>query len=79
MFRVEPHQLLYIYAATGVALIFLAALLHTIRRVRREREGLSGVAKCGMCAFRFRDRTGMVHPRCPQCGALVERRRHSAL
>jgi hypothetical protein len=79
MFRVEPHQLLFIYAGAGVALISVASLLHTARRVRMERNGLRGVVKCGMCAFHFRDAAGMVHPRCPQCGALVERKRHSAL
>jgi hypothetical protein len=79
MFRVEPHQLLFIYAGVGVALIFVAALLHTLRRVRVERNALRGTMKCGMCAFHFRDGTGMVHPRCPECGALVERKRHSAL
>jgi predicted RNA-binding Zn-ribbon protein involved in translation (DUF1610 family) len=79
MFRVEPHQLLFIYAGLGLAVIFLAALLHTKRRSGRERAAMREMIKCGLCAFRFRDETRMVHPRCPNCGALVERKRHSAL
>ena len=79
MFRVEPHQLLYIYAGLGVLLVFIAALVHTARRYRREREGLRNVLKCGMCAFRFRNEKNLVHPRCPNCGSLVERKRSSML
>ena len=79
MFRVEPHQLLYVYAAIGVFAVFIAALVHTIRRFRRERETMRGVMKCGMCAFQFRNDKNLVHPRCPNCGALVEKRRPSRL
>ena len=79
MFRVEPHQLLYVYAGIGVLVVFIAALVHTVRRVRREREGMHGVMKCGICAVQFRNDKNLVHPRCPNCGALVEKRRPSRL
>ena len=79
MFRVEPHQLLYIYAALGVGAVAVAALLHAIRRAKRERAALRGVVKCGLCAFHFKDERRMVHPRCPNCGALVEARPLSRL
>ena len=74
MFRLEPHQLLFVYAGLGVAFIFLAALFNTLRRTRREREAMRDLMKCGMCAFQFRNASGMVHPRCPNCGSLVEAR-----
>lgn len=79
MFLVEPHQLLFIYAGLGIAVIGFAALIHTRRRSARERAALQEMMQCGMCAFRFRNTTQMVHPRCPSCGALVERKRHSTL
>lgn len=79
MFRVEPHELLFIYAALGVALVFLTAFIHTIRRARRERAILEDMMRCGICAFQFRNANNLVTPRCPNCGALVEQKRHSAL
>ena len=79
MFRVEPHELLFVYAALGVALVFLTALIHTIRRARRERAALRSVMRCGMCGFQFRNDRKLVTPRCPNCNRLVEQKRHSSL
>jgi predicted Zn-ribbon and HTH transcriptional regulator len=79
MFRLEPHQLLYVYAALGVALVFAVAFLHNLARTRRERSAQLNVLKCGMCAFQFRNERQLVHPRCPNCGALVERKPISRL
>lgn len=79
MFRLEPHQLLYVYAGLCLLVILIAALVHTARRARSERAALRNVLKCGMCAFRFRNENGLLHPRCPNCGSLVERRRQSRL
>jgi hypothetical protein len=79
MFRVEPHQLLFIYAGLGIGVIVVAALLHARRRAAIERAALRDVVKCGLCAFRFRNTNGLVHPRCPSCGALVERKRLPSL
>jgi len=79
MFRVEPHQLLFIYAGLGLAVILIAALLHARRRAALERGALREMVKCSLCAFRFRNTTNLVHPRCPNCGALVERKPLSSL
>ena len=79
MFRVEPHQLLFIYAGLGLAVIFLAAFLHARRRSALERAALNEMLKCGLCAYRFRNTSGLLHPRCPNCRALVERKPHSKL
>ena len=79
MFHVEPHQLLFIYAGLGIVVIAITALLHARRRSAKERAALREVVKCNLCAFRFRNTTGLLHPRCPNCGALVERKRISTL
>lgn len=79
MFRLEPHQLLFVYAGLGIALVFIAALIHTIRRARRERAALRDVMRCGMCGFQFRNERQLVTPRCPNCGSLVEKKRQSSL
>lgn len=79
MFRVEPHQLLFVYAALGVAFIFLVALIHTIRRTRQERSALRNLLHCGMCGFEFRNEHNLVNPRCPNCEALVDPKRKSGL
>ena len=79
MFRLEPHQLLYVYAALGVAAVFAVAFLHNLARTRRERSAHRDVLKCGMCAFQFRNDRQLVHPRCPSCGALVEQKPLSQL
>jgi hypothetical protein len=79
MFRLEAHQLLYVYTGLGVAIVLIGAMLHGISRIRRERSALRNVVKCGMCAFQFRNVNGLVHPRCPNCASLVEQKEQSRL
>jgi hypothetical protein len=79
MFRLEAHQLLYVYTGLGVAVVLIGAMIHGISRIRRERAALQDVVKCGMCAFQFRNVKSLVHPRCPNCGSLVEVKQQSRL
>jgi predicted Zn-ribbon and HTH transcriptional regulator len=79
MFRLEAHQLIFVYAGIGIVGVLLIAAMHAISRARRERAALLEFFKCGICAFQFRNSTGLVHPRCPNCDALVERKRPSRL
>ena len=79
MFRLELHQLLFAYTGFCLAVVFLAAWIHNLRRTRREYLAIRDLAKCSLCAFEFRDTTETALPRCPRCGALVNRDRLSRL
>ena len=79
MFRVELHQLLYVYAGAALTIILLSAAFYNFGRTWRERRAHRGILKCGLCAFQFRDQTPTILPRCPNCDALVERRPWSQL
>ena len=79
MFRLHLHQLIFVYAGLCLGIILLAAWFHNMRRTRRDRAALHGLLKCGLCAYEFQDETASVLPRCPNCDALVERRRLSRL
>lgn len=79
MFRLELHELLFVYTGLCLGVVLLAAVLHNIRRHRREANAQHGLVKCHLCAFEFRDDTGADLPKCPCCGALVNRDRLSQL
>ncbi|MEO6788688.1 MAG: hypothetical protein ABI318_21410 [Chthoniobacteraceae bacterium] len=79
MFRLELHELLFVYAGLCLGIILLAAVLHNIRRNRREHLAVRGIVKCHLCAFEFRDDTGADLPTCPCCGALTNRDQISRL
>ena len=79
MFRLELHELLFVYAGLCLGIILLAAILHNLRRTRREELALRGLVKCHLCGFEFRDDTSAELPKCPCCGALVNRDRLSQL
>ena len=79
MFRLELHELLFVYAGLCLGIVLLAAVLHNIRRNRRESLSVRDLVKCHLCAFEFRDDTGAELPKCPCCGALVNRDRLSQL
>ena len=79
MFRLELHELLFVYAGLCLGIILLAAVLHNIRRNRRESHAIRNLVKCHLCAFEFRDDTGADLPKCPCCGALVNREPLSSL
>lgn len=79
MFRLELHELLFVYAGLSLAIILLAACLHNFRRSSRERTARRELLKCRLCAFEFTDHSGTVLPRCPNCQALTEKRPLSGL
>ena len=79
MFRLELHELIFVYAGLCLGIVLLASVLHNLRRNRRESHAARGLVKCHMCAFEFRDDTGIELPRCPSCGALADRGRISRL
>lgn len=79
MFRLELHELIFVYAGLSLGIILLAALLHNLRRNRCESQAARGLVKCHLCAFEFRDDTGIELPRCPSCDALADRTRISRL
>jgi hypothetical protein len=79
MFRLDLHELLFAYTGLCLGIMLLAALLHNFRRHRREADAQRNLAKCHLCAFEFRDETGADLPKCPCCGALVNRERLSQL
>ena len=79
MFRLDLHELIFVYAGLCLGIILLAAVLHNIRRNRSESKAARGLVKCHLCAFEFRDDTGIELPRCPSCGALADRGRISRL
>ena len=73
MFRIELHELLFVYAGLCLGIVLLASVLHNIRRNRRESLANRDLVKCHLCAFEFRDDTGIDLPKCPNCGALANR------
>ncbi len=79
MFRLELHELLFVYTGLCLGIMLLAALLHNFRRNRHESLAARDLVKCHLCAFEFRDDTGAELPTCPCCGALVNRERISRL
>jgi predicted Zn-ribbon and HTH transcriptional regulator len=79
MFRLDLHELLFVYTGLCLGVILLASVLHNVRRNRREKRALQDLAKCHLCAFEFRDDTDAELPKCPCCGALVNRQRLSQL
>lgn len=79
MFRLELHEMLFVYTGLCLAIVLLAAVLHNVRRHRRETLALRDLVKCHLCAFEFRDDTGAELPKCPCCGARVNRERLSQL
>ena len=79
MFRLELHELLYVYTGLSLAVILLTSWIHNLRRTRREALALRNRLKCRLCAFEFRDDTHTERPHCPRCDALVSRERLSHL
>ena len=79
MFRLELHQLLFVYTGLSLGVVLLAAWLHNLRRTRRESLALRDILKCRLCAFEFRDASHAECPRCPRCDGLVNRERLSHL
>lgn len=79
MFRLELHELLFVYTGLCLAIVLLASVLHNVRRNRRETLALRDLVKCHLCGFEFRDDTSADLPKCPCCGALVNRDRLSQL
>lgn len=79
MFRLQIHQLLYVYGGVTLVVILFAACMHNFRRSAREKAARRELLKCRLCAFEFSDQSGAVLPRCPNCQALTERRRLSHL
>lgn len=73
MFRLELHELLFVYIGLALGAVLLAALLHNLRRTRHEQRALRNLVKCPLCAFEFRDESHTELPLCPRCGALVNR------
>jgi|GEM_PF-1137523 len=73
LFSAELHQLPYLYAGAFLLIILIAYWLHNSRRTRNERAALKNVVRCRICAFQFRDETGVELPHCPRCQNLVER------
>jgi uncharacterized protein YchJ len=79
MFRLQIHELLFVYCGFTLAVILFAACMHNFRRSSRERTARRALLKCRLCAFEFSDHSGAVLPRCPNCQALTERRTLSQL
>jgi hypothetical protein len=79
MFRVEIHELLFVYAGICLAGILFAVALHNFQRFGRERAARRTQLKCRLCSFEFSDTSNAVLPRCPNCQALTERQRLSQL
>ena len=73
MFRLNLHELLFVYAGLCLGIILIASLLHNIRRNRHERHAQDGLVKCHLCAFEFRDDSGAELPPCPCCGTHTSR------
>lgn len=79
MFRLELHEMLFVYTGLCLAIVLLASVLHNVLRTRRETHALRDLVKCHLCAFEFRDTTGDELPKCPCCGAPSTRARISRL
>jgi hypothetical protein len=73
MFRLELHELLFVYTGLCLGVILLASALHNLKRTRAEELATRNLLKCHLCAFEFRDETDAILPKCPSCGALVNR------
>jgi len=73
MFRLELHELIYVYTGLCLVVILIASMLHNLKRTRREQLAMRGLVKCHLCAFQFRDETDAELPKCPACGAPVNR------
>ena len=79
MFRLELHEMLFVYTGLCLAIVLLASVLHNVRRTLREKHALRDLVKCHLCAFEFRAGPATDLPQCPGCGALVNRERLSQL
>ena len=79
MFRLELHELIFVYTGLCLGIVLLASVLHNIRRNRRESLAVRDLVKCHLCTFEFRDTTGDDLPKCPCCGARTTRARLSRL
>ncbi len=79
MFRLDLHELIFVYAGLCLAIILLASVLHNFLRTHRERHAHRGLVKCHLCAFEFRDGNSDELAHCPCCGAPVNRDRLSQL
>ncbi len=79
MFRLELHELIFAYTGLCLGIMLVAALLHNIRRHRREVSAHRDLVRCHLCAFEFRDATGAEFPKCPCCGSSTSRERLSRL
>lgn len=79
MFRLQLHELLFVYSGVCLLVILAAACIHNFRRSTRERSARRNLLKCRLCAFEFTETTDIVLPRCPNCGALTERKTLSQL
>jgi predicted Zn-ribbon and HTH transcriptional regulator len=79
MFRLDLHELLFVYTGLCLGIVLLTSVLHNIRRNRRESLANRDLVKCHLCAFEFRDKTGDELPKCPCCGARTSRERLSHL
>ena len=79
MFRLELHELLFVYTGLCLGIVLLASGLHNIRRNRRESLAVRDLVKCHLCAFEFRDSTGDELPKCPCCEARSTRTKLSRL
>jgi len=79
MFRLDLHELLFVYAGLCLAIILVASVLHNLRRNHRERLAHRSLLKCHLCALEFRDDTRAELAHCPCCGAPVNRDRLSRL
>ena len=73
MFRLQLHELLFVYTGLCLAVVLLASALHNLLRTRREEIAMRDFLKCHLCAFEFRDATAAELPTCPSCGSLVNR------
>ncbi len=73
MFRLELHELLFVYTGLCLGIVLLASVLHNVRRNRRESLAVRDLVKCHLCAFEFRDSTDDELPKCPCCGARTSR------
>ncbi len=79
MFRLELHELLFVYTGLCLGIVLLASVLHNLRRNRRESLAVRDVVKCHICAFEFLDQSGTDLPECPCCGARTSRTQISRL
>lgn len=79
MIPVTLNDLIFIYLALMLTLVFGAWVISAWRRGKRERHAFRHVFRCKMCGFDFLDPGDASLPRCPRCAALNERGRRSRL